>query len=83
MTIENEASKLDEASPWAADKRAAEIVRPAPVQSADNVPPKSLARDKYQFSASLHEMEFVLGSTHVMVCDRGLDMHTTMRSGMR
>ena len=30
---------------WAADKRAAEIVRPAPVQSADSVPPKSLARD--------------------------------------
>ena len=28
-----------------ADKRAAEIVCPAPVQSADNVPPKSLARD--------------------------------------
>ena len=34
-----------EASPWAADKRAAEIVRPAPVQTADRVPPKSLARD--------------------------------------
>ena len=45
VTIENEASKLYEASPWAADKRAAVIVRPAPVQSADNVPPKSLARD--------------------------------------
>ena len=45
VTIENEASKLYEASPWAADKRAAEIVRPALVQSADNVPPKSLARD--------------------------------------
>ena len=44
-TIENEASKLCEASPWAEDKRAAEIVRPAPVQAADSVPPKSLARD--------------------------------------
>ena len=32
------------ASPWAADKRA-EIVRSAPVQAADTVPPKSLARD--------------------------------------
>ena len=32
-------------SPWAEDKRAAEIVRPAPVQAADSVPPKSLARD--------------------------------------
>ena len=45
VTIENEASKLSEASPWAADKRAAEIVRPAPVQTADRVLPKSLARD--------------------------------------
>ena len=45
VTIENEAGKLYEASPWAADKRAAEIVRPAPVQMADRVPPKSLARD--------------------------------------
>ena len=33
--IENEASKVYEESPWVADKRAAEIVRPAPVQSAD------------------------------------------------
>ena len=39
VTIENEAGKLYEASPWAADKRAAEIVRPAPVQMADRVPP--------------------------------------------
>ena len=45
VTIESEASKVYEASPWAADKRAAEIVRPAPVQTADRVPPKSLARD--------------------------------------
>ena len=45
VTNESEASKVHEASPWAADKRAAEIVRPAPVQTADNVPPKSLARD--------------------------------------
>ena len=45
MTIENEASKLYEASPWAADKRVAEVVRPAAVQTADSVPPKSLARD--------------------------------------
>ena len=45
MAIENEASKLYEASPWAADKLAAEIVRPAPVQTVDKVPPKSLARD--------------------------------------
>ena len=45
MTIENEASKLYEASPWAADKRAAEIVRPALVQTVDRVPPKSLTRD--------------------------------------
>ena len=43
--IENEASKVYEESPWAAGKWAAEIVRPAPVQWADNVPSKSLARD--------------------------------------
>ena len=34
---------------------------------------------EYQFSASLHEREFVLGST----CDRGLDMYTKMRREMR
>ena len=45
MAIETEASKLYEASPWAVDKRAAEIFRPAPVQTADRVPPKSLAWD--------------------------------------
>ena len=45
VAIENEASKLYEASPRAADKRAAEIVRAALVQKADRVPPKSLARD--------------------------------------
>ena len=45
VTIENEGSKMYEESPWAADKRVAEIVRQAPVQSAENVPPKSLARD--------------------------------------
>ena len=37
---------------------------------------------EYDFSASLHEMD-VLGSTHVVVCDRGLDMYTTTRRGMR
>ena len=45
VMIENEASKLYEASPRAVDERAAEIVCPAPVQAADNVPPKRLARD--------------------------------------
>ena len=45
VAIENEASKLYEASPWAADKRAAEVVRPTLVQTADRVPPKSLAWD--------------------------------------
>ena len=45
VAIENEAGKLHEASPWAADKRSAEIVRRAPVQASDSVPPKSLARD--------------------------------------
>ena len=45
VTIENEASKLYEASPWTEDMRAAEIVGPAPVQTADRVPPESVARD--------------------------------------
>ena len=45
VAIDNEASKLYEASPRAADKRAAQIVRSASVQTADRVPPKSLARD--------------------------------------
>ena len=31
--------------PSAADKEAAEVIRPAPVQVADTVPPKSLAQD--------------------------------------
>ena len=44
-TAEHEACLVCEASPWAADKRAVEIVRPAPVQSADWVSPKSRARD--------------------------------------
>ena len=43
VMIENDASKLYEASPRATDKRAAEIVRPAPVQADDRVPPKNLA----------------------------------------
>ena len=42
---EHETTLAYEASPWALDKRAAEIVRPAPVQSADWVPAKSLVRD--------------------------------------
>ena len=45
VMVENDASRVYEASPWTADKRAAEIVRPALVQAADRVPPKSLARD--------------------------------------
>ena len=45
VMIEDEASKLYEASLWAPVKRAAEIVRLASVQSADCVLPKSLARD--------------------------------------
>ena len=45
VMVEHEASLVYEASPWAVDKRAAEIIRPAPVQSADWVPPESLARD--------------------------------------
>ena len=45
FTTENEASKVYEASPWAADKRAAETFRQAPVQTDERVPPKILARD--------------------------------------
>ena len=45
VAVENEASKVYEASPWALDKRAVEIVRPAPVRTDERVPPTSLARD--------------------------------------
>ena len=45
VMIENEASIVYKARPWAADKRAAEIVRPAPVQTSDSLAPMSLARD--------------------------------------
>ena len=45
VAVENEASKLYDSSPWVADRRAAEIIRPAPVQTDERVPPKSLARD--------------------------------------
>ena len=45
VMVENDTSKAYEASPWAADKRAAEIVRPALVQTSESVPPKSLAQD--------------------------------------
>ena len=38
VAVENEASKLCEASPWAADKRAVEIVRRAPVHTARDMP---------------------------------------------
>ena len=48
VTIESEASKLYEATPWAADKRAAEIVCLAPVQSADSVPPKKAWRGTWR-----------------------------------
>ena len=44
VMVETDASTVYEASPLAADKRVAEIVRPALVQSADNVSPKSPAR---------------------------------------
>ena len=35
--VDHDASLVCEASPWAADKRATEIVRPAHVQAADRV----------------------------------------------
>ena len=41
VMVENEASKVYEASPWAVDRRAAEIVRPALVQTAHRVQPKA------------------------------------------
>ena len=41
VVVEYDASLVHEASPRAAGKRATEIVRPAPVQAAERVPPKS------------------------------------------
>ena len=40
--IDTESNKLYEASPWVFDKRAAEVVRPAPVQMEDRIPAKEL-----------------------------------------
>ena len=45
VMVENDASKVCEASPWAADKEVAEVIRTAHVQASDSVAPKSLARD--------------------------------------
>ena len=45
IMVEHDASTVYEASPWAADKRVAEIVRPASVQTSESLPPKSLAQD--------------------------------------
>ena len=38
---------------------------------------------EYQFSTTLRQRELVLGSRHVVVCDRGLNMFTKMRRSMR
>ena len=75
VTIDNmRPSKLYEASLWAADKRAAVIVRPAPVQSADTVPPKSLGRDmaaaKAVQAAKLHS-EMPPEQQAIMLCAGG------------
>ena len=43
--LESVASKVYETSLWAAAKQVAEVIRPALVQVADHVPPKSVARD--------------------------------------
>ena len=42
---ECDARKVYEKSPWATDKGAAEVIRPALVQTADQLPLKSVARD--------------------------------------
>ena len=52
VAIENEASKLYEASPRAADKRAAETVCPAHVQTADKVPERQLVAPKQVVSVA-------------------------------
>ena len=61
--VEHEASLVYEASPWAVDKRASELVRPAPVQSADWVPPHMM---QYQHGRSAIFLECPSASEIIM-----------------
>ena len=45
VQFERDWRKVCEKSPWATDKGAAEVIRPAPAHSTDQVPLKSVARD--------------------------------------
>ena len=45
VQIGSEAQKAYEASPWNEDKDVGDVVRPAPVQTGDRVPRKSVATD--------------------------------------
>ena len=80
VMVEHEASLVYEASPWAVDKRAAEIVRPAPVQSADRVPPKSLARDM-AFAAKL-QSRILSAAEAVQAAKSHGDMHPEQQAVM-
>ena len=44
VRFECDAREAYESSPWMMHKEAAEVVRSAPVQSSDNVPPSCVAR---------------------------------------
>ena len=61
VQLECDARKVLESSPCAGDKEAAEVIRPAPVQATDHVPPKSVARDMPYAKAAIEDL----------VCHRG------------
>ena len=45
VQFEHESRKVYKTSPWAGDKEVDEIIRPAPVQTVEQVPPQSAARE--------------------------------------
>ena len=56
---ENDAGTVYEASPWAADKRVVEIVRPAPVQTSGSVPPKTWRLQSSRFLSAAEAVQAV------------------------
>ena len=53
VQTESEAKKACEASPWNEDKDVGDVVRLAPTQMGDRVPPKSVARGQGVFETAM------------------------------
>ena len=56
VQFECDARKFHETSPWAADREAAEVILPAPVQATDHVPPRSVARGHGLRKAAIEDL---------------------------